>query len=401
RAAKDERERARERYARLRDDYLHAVRGRPAGSPSGAVAPAVVTLPELLAPRGLLRATSPRLDAVIERDRHLRLGVAQRFEKTLGSLATAGHRTLTDPRAGELRGQLARMDGILARLQGKRTASELSQGAREVGGLLAQMGDVAAARGSAAALKPFRALLEERRAALARLAGEAQRAAGARALHELIGRLKSAPRGSPLHQIALHAEDRRRQIAARAKARLHGRGPAHPATHSLADAFHAHGRSDFAAHVAPGGALYHLLQGAQRSRGLPVPHLASHFLQSRGAHPLLGTVQLFAQLRAEGHRPHFGLFSRLKHAAGDAFHKATTAVAHTADDVARTAGGLARAAGGAVRGGISDLGHKALDAGQHVAATVRGAAGRVGLQVGRLVDKGASVASRQLQRASQ
>src|SRR5438477_612016 len=83
----------------LRDDDLRAVRGRPAGSPSGAVAPAVVTLPELLAPRGLLRATSPRLDAVIERDRHLRLGVAQRFEKTLGSLATAGHRTLTDPRA--------------------------------------------------------------------------------------------------------------------------------------------------------------------------------------------------------------------------------------------------------------------------------------------------------------
>src|SRR5438874_260497 len=115
---------------------------------------------------------------------HLRLGVAQRFEKTLGSLATAGHRTLTDPRAGELRGQLARMDGILARLQGKRTASELSQGAREVGGLLAQMGDVAAARGSAAALKPFRALLEERRVALARLAGEAQKAAGARALHQ-------------------------------------------------------------------------------------------------------------------------------------------------------------------------------------------------------------------------
>ena len=483
RAAEDERERARERYARLRDDYLHAVRGRPAGSPSGAVAPAVVTLPELLAPRGLLRATSPRLDAVIERDRHLRLGVAQRFEKTLGSLATAGHRTLTDPRAGELRGQLARMDGILARLQGKRTASELSQGAREVGGLLAQMGDVAAARGSAAALKPFRALLEERRAALARLAGEAQRAAGARALHqrgalpqpsavvlgerqlqtlrrlhpgietllrdasasqlaaglrhpqthaslgrpqafpglqglsglstlgehgaigralagqpakeslhvrprelhELIGRLKSAPRGSPLHQIALHAEDRRRQIAARAKARLHGRGPAHPATHSLADAFHAHGRSDFAAHVAPGGALYHLLQGAQRSRGLPVPHLASHFLQSRGAHPLLGTVQLFAQLRAEGHRPHFGLFSRLKHAAGDAFHKATTAVAHTADDVARTAGGLARAAGGAVRGGISDFAHQA----QNAARTVERAVGSGVRHAGQAVGSGA------------
>src|SRR5207248_5743318 len=104
--------------------------------------------------------------------------------------------------------------------------------------------------------------------------------------------------------------------------------------------------------------------------GLPVPHLASHFLQSRGAHPLLGTVQLFERLRAEGYRPHFGLFGRLKHAASDAFHKATTAVGHTADDVARTAGGLAKATGGAVRRGISELGHKAVDTGQRGAATV-------------------------------
>src|SRR2546428_752449 len=319
RAAEDERERARERYARLRDDYLHAVRGRPAGSPSGAVAPAVVTLPELLAPRGLLRATSPRLDAVIERDRHLRLGVAQRFEKTLGSLATAGHRTLTDPRARELRGQPA------PGLRHPQTHASLGRpqafpGLQGLSGL-STLGEHGAI-GRALAGQPAKESLHVR----------------PRELHELIGRLKSAPRGSPLHQIALHAEDRRREIAARAKARLHGRGPAHPALRALGDAFHAHGRSDFAAHVAPGGALYHLLQGAQRSRGLPVPHLASHFLQSRGAHPLLGTVQLFAQLRAEGHRPHFGLFSRLKHAAGDAFHKATTAVAHTADDVARTAG---------------------------------------------------------------
>ncbi|HYR20774.1 MAG TPA: hypothetical protein VEQ15_14860, partial [Myxococcales bacterium] len=161
RAAEDERERARERSARLRDDYLRAARGHGTPHPPGALAPVVVTLPELLAPRGALRSGSPRLDAVIERDRHLRVGVAQRFEKTLGSLATAGHRTLTDPRAGELRGHLARMDGILARLQGKRSASELSEGAREVGGLLARMGDLASAPGSDAAVRPFRALLEE------------------------------------------------------------------------------------------------------------------------------------------------------------------------------------------------------------------------------------------------
>jgi len=502
RAAEEERDRARERQARLRDDYLRAVHGRATPHPSGAVAPIVVTLPELLAPRRLLRSGSPRLDAVIERDRHLRVGVVQRFEKTLGNLATAGHRTLTDPRAGELRGHLARMDGILARLKGKRSASELSDGVREVGGLLAQMGDLAAAGGSAASLRPFPALLEERRAALARLAGEAQKAAGARALHqrgalpqpsavalgekqlqtlrklhpgierllrdasasqlagelhraegrsplelahglgsqaiaavrpgiagphlggfgaahrgglgalgehgaigralagrsaadrvgapaselhELLGSLKRAPRGSPLHQIAVHEEDRRRQIADRAKARLHGRGHAHGAAQALGEVFHSHGRGDFAAHVAPGGALYHLLQGAQRSQGLPVPHLASHFLQSRGAQPLAGTMQLFGRLRAEGSRPHFGLFSRLKNAAGDAFHKATSAVAHTAADVARTAGGLGQAAGGAVRSGISDLGHQAWNAGQRVSTAVHAAAAGVGHGVSRAV----------------
>ncbi|HEX9604836.1 MAG TPA: DUF4157 domain-containing protein [Myxococcales bacterium] len=519
RAVEDERERARERYARLRDDYLRAARGHGTPHPSGALAPVVVTLPELLAPRGALRSASPGLDALIERDRHLRVGVAQRFEKTLGSLATAGHRTLTDPRAGELQGHLAHMDGILARLQGKRSASELSDGAREVGGLLAQMGDLASARGSAAALKPFRALLEERRAALARLAGEAQKAAGAQArnqrgalpqpsaialgekqlqtlrklhpgietllrdasasqlaaelrrpeahspleraqgrlgaaglaavgqaiafahlggfggarggglgalrahgaigrapgahrgsgpahahareLHELLGTLGKAPPGSPLHQIAVDAEDRRRQIAERAKARLHGRGPAHGAARALGEAFHAHGRGDFAAHVAPGGALYHLLQGAQRSHGLPVPHLASHFLQSRGAHPLAGTMQLFDRLSAEGYRPHLGLFSRLKHVASDAFHTATTTIAHTTADAARTASGLAKAAGATVRSGISDLGHQALDAGQRVAATVRGAAGNVGRTVGRAVGSGARSLSRALQQGAQ
>ena len=461
RAVEDERERTRERYARLRDDYLRAARGRATHPAPGVVAPAVVTLPELLAPRGLLRAAPPRLDAVIERDRHLRVGVAQRFEKTLGSLATASHRTLVDPRAGELRGHLARMDGILARLQGKRTASELSEGAREVGGLLARMGDLAAAGGGA--LKPFRALLEERRAALARLAGEAQKAAGARALHQrgalpqpsaaalgerqlqtlrrlhpgierllrdssasqlsaelrhpaahaplgpaglqglsgmreagshlgALGVARSgglgalaehgAIRGSPLLQIARTAEDRRREAVARAKARVHGRRSDHPPAGALAEAFRTHGRGDFAAHVAPGGALYHLLQGAQRSQGLPVAHLASHFVQSRGSHPLLATVQLFERLRAEGYQPRFGLFGRFKHAASDAFHQATTAVARTTGEVARTAGGLAEAGAGAVRAGISDFAHQAQHARHTVVATVHAAARGVGQAAG-------------------
>jgi len=480
RAVEQERDRAREAYAELRDDYLRATRAHPGLRPAPPVAPIVLKLPEPPGARAAVRAAPPRLDALIERERHLRVGIAQRFEKTLGSLATSEHRKLADPRAGELRGHLARMDGILARLQGKRSAAELSEAARQIGGVLAEMGDIAAGRATDVGLKPFRALLEERRAALARVAGEAQQAAGAQALHqrgalpqpsaaalgehqlqmlrklhpgvekllrdasasqlaaqlhrpetqsplerahalsapsgaglggavagarllgglgalgehaaigralampqakpsaravelhELLGASIRPPHAAPLHQVALHAE--RKLLAERAKARLH----AAPPTQALAEAFRARGRSAFAAHVAPGGALYQVLQAAQRSQGLPIPQFASHYLQSRGAHPLLGTVQLFERLRAQGHRPHFGLFSRLKHAAGDAIHKATSAVSRKVDDVARTATSLSKAAAGTVRRGISDLGHAARDAGHQVADAVHAAAGTVG-----------------------
>src|SRR5207245_511761 len=183
------------KYARLREECLAAERGHPHRGEahskpprSGAVEHRVsrfqVALGDALHEARNLRVLSvdPRLDRALDRDRHLRDGVAGRLEKTLGSLSTAAHRTLTDPNAGELRGHLARMDSILARLKGKKAAQELLDGAREIGSVLADMGTAAESSGGAAHLQSFRKLLEERRSALARLAGEARKASGAEAM---------------------------------------------------------------------------------------------------------------------------------------------------------------------------------------------------------------------------
>ena len=190
-----QRDQAQVKYARLREECLAAERGHPHRGEahskpprSGAVEHRVsrfqVALGDALHEARNLRVLSvdPRLDRALDRDRHLRDGVAGRLEKTLGSLSTAAHRTLTDPNAGELRGHLARMDSILARLKGKKAAQELLDGAREIGSVLADMGTAAESSGGAAHLQSFRKLLEERRSALARLAGEARKASGAEAM---------------------------------------------------------------------------------------------------------------------------------------------------------------------------------------------------------------------------
>ena len=95
--------------------------------------------------------------------------MAARVEKTLSHLATAEHRTLTDPTAGELRAHLARMDSVLARLSEKRGA-ELRDGAREVITLPHRMSAIATRAGASAHVAPFRKLMEERKWQLRRLA---------------------------------------------------------------------------------------------------------------------------------------------------------------------------------------------------------------------------------------
>ena len=368
------------------------------------------------------------LHQLVSRDRG---PAAKQLEQTLAHLATASHRTLTDPRAGELRGKLATIDAILARVRG-RTRAEMAHGAQQIGQILSSVGKDAAPH-----LASFRKLLDERRSqllevlrggrqtlrleqahphghrilqelrkrdpALDKLVENASTSHLARelarfergALHALGGPISSAlafgaaggpsalariggagglgalaglggalgealqkrlesrsrdaakflaelqksPKGSPLRTLADQAEKKRRTP----------RGPVRP--EALLEAFREHPKARaFASHVAKGGALYQLCESAQRSRGLPVAQLASHYLASRGASALYNTVQTFHSLVGEGYRPRLFSF-------GSVFRSMTTHVAgalqSVSKGVSRAASSFAGGAEAAVRAGIS------------------------------------------------
>jgi hypothetical protein len=126
----------------------------------------------------------------VDREHHHRDGVAYRLERTLSHLATAEHRTLTDAHAAALRGQLARLDSVLARLNGA-AGDAMLRGAGEIGQILSQMGSVASSAGGAPHVHSFKKLLDERRAQMSRVAAEVRRSAGAAAMQQ--GPLQQMP----------------------------------------------------------------------------------------------------------------------------------------------------------------------------------------------------------------
>src|SRR5882724_9749171 len=176
---REERDRARARHERLRQAWLAGQRDWEAAQRQHVPAPGAqqheVKKPPVLDLRqGSQHGTSPvivrlPLDRLLERGHHRMGAVAARVQKTLSHLATAEHRTLTDPTAGELRAHLARMDSVLARLSGQR-GDELRDGAREVSTLLHRMSAIATRAGASAHVAPFRKLMEERKGQLRRLA---------------------------------------------------------------------------------------------------------------------------------------------------------------------------------------------------------------------------------------
>jgi len=239
-----ERDRARARYERLRQAWLAAQRDWEAAQPQhvsepgvqqhevrkppvpdlrqDATSPVIVrlpqpTLPERKAPARTGPAASKLpLNRLLERGHHRADAVAARMEKTLSHLATAEHRTLTDPTAGELRAHLARMDSVLARLSGKR-GDELRDGAREVSTLLHRMSAIATRAGASAHVAPFRKLMEERKGQLRRLA---QDSGGQPRQAALWPPLPARDPGHPLRELRgshpgldrIHAADRADQI---------------------------------------------------------------------------------------------------------------------------------------------------------------------------------------------
>jgi hypothetical protein len=425
-----------------------------------------------------------QLHKILDHDHHRRSVVANRLEDTLSHLATATHRTLTDPNAGELRGHLARIDSILARVHGK-AGQELADGAHEIGQILSRMGSLAShARGGASHIATFQRLIDERRNQLLRVLGHgrgkpekpahsprhhlpAPQHAGHKALHDLrrydpaldkllknastahlahelakaykgglhsladkpgkhpahagglgtmalgglhqslggghlggfggghrpaglsattgvsgalakvlhkqfehqvqrgkphevaklLGDLHKAPKGSPLHDLAQHAETRRKQHAVRAAVHK-GPPPAHITAGALQDAFRDHPKGKaFAAHLAKGGPLAQLCETAQRGRGLPVGHAASHFLAARGHSHLYNTVNTFHSLTKQGHEPHFWSLKSVFHGVTNRVSSAFHAVTNTVSNAARAATSFASNPVGTVRAGISNVAH--------------------------------------------
>jgi hypothetical protein len=408
----------------------------------------------------------PQLHRIVERSHAHGDGVASRLEQTLGHLATASHRTLTDSHAGDLRNHLARMDSILAKLRGKR-GDELLQGAHEVGQILSSMGSIASTAGGAPHVANFRKLIAERRDQLAHIAGEARKGDGAHAhrqpgaplqhmpsaqvlgekalerlrrhhpgldkllrnasssqlaqelakvergalqalgghahgrhgpahhglgtagfggiaaslggghlgglggghrggalgqtqgqgaLHALhrqheqilhreiqkqgrghspqqlamvLGDLKKAPAGSPLHALAEKTERRKKELATKYPAR-NKPPPALITAAAFQDVFKHHAKgSALAGHFGSDGVLGHLLSAAQRSHGLPISQMASHYLQSRGHANVWNAVQMFHGLVKEGHKPRFGFWSHLKDSVSNTVRAATNMVSNT------------------------------------------------------------------------
>ncbi|HWE23629.1 MAG TPA: hypothetical protein VG496_06780, partial [Myxococcales bacterium] len=189
-----ERDRAWDEYDRLREEYLEVERSARAPPP-----PALAfidrlriesPLAHLLRKSYCERLASRDADRTVAERGFLRVVVGP-VDKTLASLATADHRTLTHPRVAELRRHIARLDAVVARLQ-EAPAARQSGGWHEVGALLQRMGYLATAPAVARRVEPFRKLLDERRIKIAGIAGAALPAApaelpGARsALHRLL-----------------------------------------------------------------------------------------------------------------------------------------------------------------------------------------------------------------------
>ena len=459
---------------------------------------------EAKAPGGRKQQKHQGMHHLVHHEQHHH--VASRLEKTLAHLATATHRVLTDTSAGELRGQLARLDALLARLNGK-VGHELFEGAQAIGQVLSQMGGVVSSAGGAPHLASFRGPLNERRGQLAQITGAARkqmgaelahkhgkpgfqmpsaqvlgekaleslrkqhpglekllrnashsqlaqelarkaaggleeifagghgqqakhgkhprrqqhgqraarglggvglggigsalfggghlggfggrggigelgghasamtkifsqelehqaRRAGAKEIGKLLGHFKTAPQGSPLHRIALQAEERSKHLHARHGGRK-GKAPAHFTAQALLEAFKTHGKGSFAAHVAPGGALYQICHSTQRTRGGPISATASHYLQGRGQSPLWNAVSTFHGLVKEGHRPHHSLSSWAKDRSVSSFAKLVSG------NVSRVTA-LASAAVSTIPAGLSSLGSRAAPAVRGSTSTDKG-----------------------------
>ncbi|HUJ27408.1 MAG TPA: hypothetical protein VLW85_15395, partial [Myxococcales bacterium] len=183
---------------------------------------------------------------------------------------------------------------------------------------------------------------------------------------KILAGFQKTAKGAPLHDLTKRAEEKARLLAAR---RAH-RGPMPAATtaDALLQVFRDHPKGKaFAAHVAPGGALRSLCEGAQRGHGLPVGQMAQHYLASRGQSQVWNAVSTYNSLVKQGNKPHFWSLGSIAHAIKD---KASGALSKVTSSVQSFGSSMA----GSVKSGLSSFGGRVMDFGKNALTTVKSVA---------------------------
>src|SRR5438445_581042 len=129
RELQQEHRRASDEYQRLRELYLEAEKPSARVPPPAALAFDTkrfeLPLAHLLRESRFERLASPDLHRFVDVDRRFARAITAPYDRTLGSLATADHRTLTHPHVAELRRHIARLDGIVERLKDAPPATQI------------------------------------------------------------------------------------------------------------------------------------------------------------------------------------------------------------------------------------------------------------------------------------
>jgi len=170
---------------------------------------------------------------------------------------------------------------------------------------------------------------------------------------KLLATFNKAPKGTPLHELAKKAEEKQKRLATHHSGK---RGPAASAVTAAAllEVFKEHPKGKtFASHLAPGGALRHLCEAAQRGHGLPISSTAQHYLASRGHSHVFNAVAQFNTLVKAGHQPHRRGLGTIGHSSN-----VSRAVSSVSSTVNRATSSIS--ASNAARAGISSFANNGM-----------------------------------------
>ncbi len=193
---------------------------------------------------------------------------------------------------------------------------------------------------------------------------------------KLLATFNKAAKGSPLHDLAKRAEEKQKRLATH-HAGKRGPLPSSITAAALLEVFKEHPKGKaFAAHLAPGGALRHLCEAAQRGHGLPISATAQHFLAARGHSHVFNAVSTFNSLIKAGHQPHRWGLGSIGHFISSSVSSAVGAVSSTVSKATNSISSFATNTFATAKAGISSMANSAMSVGRGVVSRVSGAVQR-------------------------